>query len=271
MSPADLDTAAQTLADNRVQPAPLPLLPDALKPGGEPEAYRLQALLHERLSAAGFGTRTGYKIGCTTQVMQEFMNIDHPCAGGVMAETIHCDHVQFRYDSFSRIGVECEIAVRLGQNLTANEAPFDRENVAPAIAACMASIELVDDRYDDFRRFDIETLIANDFFNAGCVLGQERSDWQRLELGALEGRMRVNGSEIGRGVGADILGHPLEALAWLANLLATQNRSIMAGEFVTLGSVVQTHWVTPGDVVAIEIEGLGPASVEFLASPLEAA
>lgn len=50
MSPADLDTAAQTLADNRVQPAPLPLLPDALKPGGEPEAFRLQALLHERLS-----------------------------------------------------------------------------------------------------------------------------------------------------------------------------------------------------------------------------
>ena len=83
--------------------------------------------------------------------------------------------------------------------------------------------------------------------------------------------MRVNGSEIGRGVGADILGHPLEALAWLANLLATQKRSIMAGEFVTLGRVVQTHWVTPGDVVEIEIEGLGPASVEFLASPLEAA
>ena len=53
------------------------------------------------------------------------------------------------------------------------------------------------------------------------------------------------------------MGHPLEALAWLANSLAQRGRGILAGEFVSLGSLVQTVWVNKGDVVTIDIAGLG--------------
>ncbi len=51
--------------------------------------------------------------------------------------------------------------------------------------------------------------------------------------------------------------HPLNALAWLANLRASENRPLKAGEFVTLGSIVSSQRVAAGDRVEIEIESLG--------------
>ena len=75
--------------------------------------------------------------------------------------------------------------------------------------------------------------------------------------------MLINGEEVGTGRGGDILGHPLEALAWLAGSMAARGRALRAGEFVTLGSVVATKWVAAGDEVRIEIEGLGEARATF--------
>ena len=37
----------------------------------------------------------------------------------------------------------------------------------------MAGIELVDDRYEDYKQLNVATLIADNFFNVGVVLGEE--------------------------------------------------------------------------------------------------
>jgi 2-oxo-3-hexenedioate decarboxylase/2-keto-4-pentenoate hydratase len=127
----------------------------------------------------------------------------------------------------------------------------------------MAAIEVVDDRYEDYRVLDVPTLIADDFFNAACVLGVPVAAWRDLDLAALRGRMRINGADVGTGRGGDILGHPLEALAWLANALVARGSCLESGEFVLLGSVVETRWVGAGDRVEVEIEGLGSARARF--------
>ena len=75
--------------------------------------------------------------------------------------------------------------------------------------------------------------------------------------------MFINGVDVGSGVGGDIMGHPFEALAWLANTAAEFGFPLMAGEFVLLGSIVQTKWLDFGDQVVIDIEGLGQASARF--------
>jgi 2-keto-4-pentenoate hydratase len=59
------------------------------------------------------------------------------------------------------------------------------------------------------------------------------------------------------------MGHPLEALAWLANTAALHGMPLRAGEFVFLGSIVETKWLERGDLVEIEISGLGGASARF--------
>ncbi len=195
--------------------------------------------------------------------MQRFLNIGNPCAGGVFAATVEHTGAALRHVDFHHVGVECEIAVRLAAPLPASGAPYDRTGVAHAVGACMAAIEVVDDRYEDYRSLDAPTLIADDFFNSACVLGAPVQNWRELDLACVGGRMAINGSDVGSGRGGDVLGHPLEALAWLANGLASRGRTLAAGAFVLLGSVVETRWVEAGDRVEIEIEGLGHASARF--------
>jgi len=258
-----IEEAARLLARARLERAPLEALPEACRPGDEAEAYAVQARLHGLQEAAGLGARVGWKIGCTTPVMQSYMGIDHPCAGGLFAGALAEDSARYDFDGFCRVGVECEIVVRLGAELTPAGAPYARETVVGAVAACMAGIEVVDDRFRDFRKVDVWTMAAGDFFNAGCVLGPAVAGFDPLGLDALTGRMTVNGAAAGQGQGRDILGHPLEALAWLANLKARQGLGLAAGEIVMLGSVVETKWLTRGDVVEVEIESLGRARVIF--------
>ncbi len=153
--------------------------------------------------------------------------------------------------------------MRLGADLGPAGAPFDRVRVAAAVEAVLAAMEIVDDRYRDYRTLDVPTLIADDFFNAGCVLGPPVTRWRDLDLPTLTGVTRLNGAEVGRGEGRAVMGHPFEALAWLANLRARLGLGIRAGEFVLLGSVVETRWVSAGDEAVVAIEGLGEVSARF--------
>ena len=263
MTPSSIARAAELLSAARLARARFGRLPEECRPPDLMAAYAVQDALHARLNVAGCGVVAVHKIGCTTPVMQRFLAIDHPCAGGVFASTVQHGRGSFRHGDFHHVGVECEIAVRLAHDLPALGAPYRRAGVGPAIGACMAAIEVVDDRYEDYRSLDTPTLVADDFFNAACVLGAPVEAWRELDLATIRGRMTINGAEVGAGSGGDILGHPLEALAWLANALAARGRQLQAGEFVLLGSVVETRWVEVGDSVEVALEGLGGASARF--------
>jgi len=256
MTPDAIEQAAEMLATARRSGTRFDRFPESCRPGDVAAGYAIQDTLHGKL-----GEIVGYKIGCTTPVMQRYLGIDHPCAGGIFAGSVYTSPASLRYRDFRRVGVECEIAVRLGRDLPGGNAPFDRDSVADAVAECMAAIELVDDRYVDYGKLDAASMIADDFFGAGCVLGPPRQDWQSLDLAACEASMTVNGKSAGRGTGALVLGHPLEALVWLAGSLAERGQMLRAGDIVMTGSMVETRWLEPGDWVDVTIDGLGVAAV----------
>jgi 2-keto-4-pentenoate hydratase len=258
-----IEHAASALSAGRLACQRMGLLPADLRPSDEADAYRVQDALHTLLGDGGMGSPAGHKIGCTTLVMQSFLGIPNPCAGAVLSSTVREGSGSFDFDRLLHPGVECEMAVRLVADLPPDGAPYDRNSVAPAVGAVMAAIEVVDDRWFDYKSVDTPTLIADDFFGAGCVLGPPVSDWPGLDLPAVEGSMFINGTHVGSGSGADIMGHPFEALAWLANSMAGRDRGLRAGEFVLLGSLVETKWVEHGDLVTIEQPGLGTASAQF--------
>jgi len=237
-------------------------LPDEAPPD-EPSAYRLQDALHACLSAAGWGPLAGYKIGCTTPVMQAYLGIPNPCAGGVFATTVQHEAGEFEHRRYVRVGVECEVAVVLGADLPATAAPFDRAAVAAAVSACAAAIEVVDDRYRDYRALPVPTLIADDFFGAGCVLGPLVAGFDPFALARTRATMAIDGQTVGAGQGTDILGEPLEALVWLASSLARRGDGLRRGQIVLLGSLVQTHWLAPGAEVRISNDPLGEARAHF--------
>ncbi len=256
-----LEEAAAYLAACRTSGALIGPLPGVAELTQD-EAYELQALVHRRLQTSpNHGAVVGHKIGCTTAVMQRFLRIDRPCAGGVFAAAVLHEDGEFPASHAGRLGAECEIAVTLKHALGADAAPYHRESVARAVASCHAAIEIVEDRYSDFATLGAPTLTGDDFFGAGCVLGEPVRDWRSLDLAATAGRMRVNARLCGEGRGADILGHPLEALAWLANQRVRLGRPLSGGCFVLLGSVVQTVWLEAHDRVEIEVDGLGGAQL----------
>jgi len=254
--------AAQFIAKARRSRAPLKALASDTVPRDEAEGYRVQRALHDLLLPQT-GSLVGYKIGCTSAVMQQYLNIPHPCGGGVFAKGVHDSGAQLAASDYVRVGVECEIAVRLARNLAAGEAPFTAEWVAEAIEAYYPAIEIVDDRYVKWEKMGAPTLVADDFFAAGCVLGKAVARTGAPDPRGVVGRAIVNGKAAGRGTGADVLGHPHNALAWLANHLAAEGRGLHAGQIVLTGSLVKTVWLKAGDSVIMELEGLGLAKVAF--------
>jgi 2-keto-4-pentenoate hydratase len=258
----DIHAAAGLVATARRNRAPLASLPEALVPQHEADGYRIQAVVHEHL-AREQGALAGYKIGCTSPVMQQYLGIPHPCGGGVFTSGVHTSGAALSHRDFVRVGVECEIAMRLGRDLDASLAPCMAETVAQAIDAYHPAIEIVDDRYVHWESLGAPTLISDDFFAAGCVLGAAVPRGRAPELATVAGRAILNGTEAARGTGTDVLGHPHNALAWLANHLAASGTKLRAGEIVLTGSLVKTLWLDAGDAVTMDLSGLGSVSARF--------
>lgn len=253
------ETAADVLARQRLSLSPIDL-DSALRPRDEAAAYELQAETNSLLGRK-LGALAGHKIGCTTPVMQKFLGIGNPCAGRVFAQTVFGAHGEVSRSKYRKLGVECEIVVEIGADIEPGRNDHTPQTLRPHVGAVMAGIEIVDDRYADYRALGAPTLIADNFFNAGGALGVPVAQWRGFDLATLEGHMRINGSEVGRGTGAMVMGHPLAALAWLANRRGASGEGLRRGEFVFLGSLVETKWLNAGDEVMIEIEKLGQVSL----------
>jgi 2-keto-4-pentenoate hydratase len=254
--------AARTIAAARRNRTPLAALDEAIVPRDEAEGYRVQRALHDLMLPVN-GALAGYKIGCTSVVMQRYLDIPHPCSGGVFVRGIHDSGVTLPAADYLRVGVECEIAVRIGADLAPSAAPFTQQSVAVAIEAYHPAIEIVDDRYVKWESLGAPTLVADDFFAAGCVLGPPVAHAAVPDLLAVTGRAIINGAEAGEGSGADVLGHPHRALAWLANHLVAQGGHLRAGQIVLTGSLVKTVWLRAGDRVVMELDGLGAVEARF--------
>src|SRR5439155_10755831 len=123
----------------------------------------------------------------------------------------------------------------------------------------MAAIELLEDLCHDYKRLSAAAMVAGNVWNAGVVLGAPVSDWRRLDLAQLTARLTINGREIGRGTGGDVMGNPLNALAWLADKRAAAGAPLTRGTIVMTGSMVPIMFPTAGDRAIVTVEGLGSA------------
>ena len=250
------ERAAQFLYEAHGQRQQYRALPDEISPATIDEAYDMQEAF-QALVAPERGALVGYKIALTTPVMQRMVGFDAPCAGAVFESGVHYSPAAVSSSDFVRLGAECEVAVRLQADLPASDSPCNRERAASAVGALMASFELVDDRGADYSNLYFLGVAADNAWNAGVVLGLERTDWQALDLGNAHGAMTINGEPAGEGYGRDVLGHPMDALAWLANTLAGRGKELKAGMLVMTGSIVSTKFLNPGDEAAFTFEGLG--------------
>ncbi|HWM45155.1 MAG TPA: fumarylacetoacetate hydrolase family protein [Burkholderiales bacterium] len=233
-------------------------LPPGLAPRSENEAYAIQDAF-VALRAQKLGALAGYKIALTSAEMRRFVGVDSPQAGVMFESTLKRSPARVRAADYVRLIVEFEIAVQIAEDLPAVDKPFFRDRVARSVGAVMPALELADDRNADYKELAKHPLelIADNCWNEGAVLGAPVKDWKAIDLAAVRGVATINGNKVGEGLGADAMGHPLDAVAWLADHLASSGRGLLRGDVVITGSIVTTKAVTPGDRVLFDVKELG--------------
>ena len=232
-------------------------LPAELMPADLDEAYAIRQVFEE-IETGTRGAIVGYKIGLTTPIMQQLCGVDEPVYGAIFAGEVHHGRADLDTRNYCRLGIETEIAVRLGEDLPQGS---DHDRVAGAVESCMAAIELLEDLRHDYKRLSAAAMVAGNVWNAGVVLAPPVIDWRRLDLAKLTARLSINGSEIGQGKGGDVMGNPLNALAWLAEKRAAEGTPLRRGMVVMTGSMVPIQFPSPGDRAIVEVDGLGAAEL----------
>ena len=217
-------------------------------------AYDAQDVLIAHWKRERNARSAGHKIGLTTPRMQEMCGIAHPIAGTILSDRVFASPVTLDTTRFVRLGLESELAVRFGGAIDGAAGAPDAGTVMAAIDAVAPAFEIIEDRAADYKVLDMASLVADDSWNAGLVLGPISPARDLADLPAL---LAINGAHSDEGNSNDVLGHPLTALSWLAGHLGARRRRIEAGEWVLTGSIVPTRFPRPGDDYAFTIEGLG--------------
>jgi 2-keto-4-pentenoate hydratase len=240
----------------------MPDLSCADEPQTIADGYAAQAALHRHFCDRTGSTLIGWKIGATTTDMQKYLGVDGPANGRILPTNMRENGATLASAGFCNPGIECGIALRIGSD--AEDKTYTRETIGGIIDTVLPAIEIVENRYGNFLARGTPTLIADDFFHKACVLGPPVTDWRDIDLAAIAGCTRIDGTEKGRGTGADVMGHPLEAVAWLANTLADHGERLVAGQIVLTGSAAPVIWVdTPTAAAEIELESLGAVRLEI--------
>jgi 2-keto-4-pentenoate hydratase len=243
-------------AGRRYQPLPATHAIDRLD-----DAYRVQALLPDTWVASR-GALAGYKIALTSKPIQELCGVDQPIAGRLYAKTIQSGPATISLNSFGRLGLEFELAVRLAAPLPATDGPWTSDNVRPYVASIAPAFELIEDRNADYGSLDACSMIADNAWSGGVILGQEVSHFQTLDLANMPVTLTLNGQSETSVTGA-AMGNPLTGLAWIANLLNSQDKALQSGDLVITGSTLATRFANAGDTACYQIAGLGDVELSI--------
>ena len=125
--------------------------------------------------------------------------------------------------------------------------------------------ELVDDRRADYDTLDAISMLSDNIWCGGVVLGPEVADWQEFDLTANPVHLIWNGERVEESKTGAAMGNPMESLAWLANLAAERDWPMRKGMIVITGSTLATKVPEPGDNAIYTIEGMGDVEVSIRA------
>jgi 2-keto-4-pentenoate hydratase len=233
--------------------APLPTPPIAVD-----VAYRIQDELRDALVARGERV-IGWKAGLTGRSAQETMGINHPVAGFLLGDGVYATGDTVPLSRFAELVVEVETAFVLKRDLAGPG--VTAATALSAVEGALPALELVEFRWDG--KPTAGDLIADGVYGNAIVLGQPLTPVVGLDL-ALEGVVyEMNGQIMATNTAAEVLGNPLNSLAWLANHLGARGLGLRAGDLVMSGSISALLRPKPGDVVTARFTRLGSVSARF--------
>ena len=257
--------AAQELLRQQQIAEPFTGLAPEIAPGDVMQAYATQDAFvaiqaHQRRTAV-----SGYKIAITTPVMREFVGFDDAVSGCVLADTLFQSGHSVIASQRQHLIIEFELALQFARDVPERKAPWTADSIADFIACAYPSLEIADDRhavYPDLKQHFF-SLVAENAWNHGVVLGSQIDKSRFDDLWRATGTVYVDGQVLGSGHSADVMGHPLQAMAWIANHFQQRGRRFKAGQWVTTGSWLASNFPKAGQTLRFDIAGLADVTVSI--------
>lgn len=223
------------------------------------DAYAIQQRVMARRLDAGERV-VGKKIGVTSKAVMNMLGVFQPDFGWLTDAMVFNEGEAIPASTLIQPKAEGEIAFVLKQTLKGPG--VTAADVLAATEGVMACFEIVDSRIRDWK-IKIQDTVAD---NASCgvfVLGDRLVDPRDVDLGTCGMVLEKNGEIVATGAGAAALGHPANAVAWLANTLGAHGIALEAGEVILSGSLAAMVPVKAGDNLRVSIGGIGGCSVRF--------
>lgn len=223
--------------------------------------HQLMAWRQERGGLGGKKARpVGRKIGLTSPAVQEWLGVAEPDFGVLLDDMVAFDSGQISTSLLMQPRAEAEVAFVLGRDIvgpgvTAADVMGATEYVVPAL-------EIIDSRIADWN-ITYEDTIADNASSGLFVLGNQPRLLTEVDLRLAGMVLRKKGRVVSTGAGAACLGHPINAVVWLANKLAEFEQGLKAGEVILSGALGPVAEVSAGDWISAEVSGLGSVSVRF--------
>ncbi|MBD9600244.1 2-oxopent-4-enoate hydratase [Pseudomonas sp. PDM10] len=224
------------------------------------QAYQVQlAMIQPRLDD---GQKViGKKIGVTSKVVMDMLGVDQPDFGHLLSDMLYADGAAIAIDGLIAPKAEGEIAFVLKEDLRGPGITV--ADVLRATAYVMPCFEIVDSRIRDWK-IRIQDTVADNASAGAFVLGGQGVAPRDVDLACVGMTLEKNGEVVATGAGAAALGHPANAVAWLANKLGQLGIGLNKGEVILSGSLAAMVPVNAGDQLRISLGGIGSASVRFV-------
>lgn len=225
----------------------------------EDAAYKIQEYVAARNLQYGLKI-VGRKIGLTSKVIQKKFNFTSPISGFIFDDIVFGTNNTFDLRKWENPLIEGEIAVVLKRDL--NKERITIVDIINAIDYVLTAIEIVDSRYEGGVQ-GVYDIIADNSSNAGVILGARPVRFSDADLENCKMNMMCDGDIVSSGYGRDCLGHPLNALIWLANFMVSRENPLQSGEFIITGALGPAVKVQAGKKYTVSIDGIGEVSANF--------
>ncbi|WP_161965998.1 2-keto-4-pentenoate hydratase [Steroidobacter cummioxidans] len=234
------------------------------RPATLDEAYAIQDEILARALRSGSDSVAGYKIGLTTEKMQKFCGVGEPIAGRILKSTVHASGATLRKSEFHRLGIESELALRLGKEVPAWRPQANVRDLIECVDAIAAAFEIIDDRDADYAHLEASSIAAENSWNRGVVLGEATSAAAFGDLRSLQGQLLVNGEPVATGSSNDVMNGPLWVLAWVARFAQAAGQPLRPGQWIMTGSIIPTRFAVAGDTYSFQLGPLPAVNVAII-------
>jgi len=260
MNQQDTHGAAAILWQHWRQCTRLDELPAQCRPDTRAEGYAIQA----EVATLSGQSIVGWKIAATSAAGQQHIHVAGPMAGCLLSARGVEGGASISLAGNLMKVAEAEFAFRMGRPLPKRDESYSVVEVLDAVASLHPAIEVPDSRYNDFTRVGAAQLIADVACACWYVLGPAtRADWRATDLAQHSVTAYRNGALAGQGSGANVMGDPRSALAWITNELSAYGDGLRAGDVVITGTCLTPVPVSTGDSVKADFGDFGVLEVVF--------